>query len=417
MKNPRKYLVFVGDRTKDNQNAINNKSERLDFELQKVKPKNSHITIASIGFSSLITTKIEHFSSPYAQDMTNALYHHCIQNGVFSPDEQYILTYAELAPKHYQVFGMRLCDAKAQMLIPHIFLPLALKNPHGIFMIENWLCLYQDKQLVYDYYCNDLHDLSSCLTFLRTMYDIQGDILMYKGGWITQAQSLQEPQDPQDLQEPRAQEALLDVQYKEIQESIERLSLDFGALALEQKVKLTPLYNDSHKSIYHTKSFWNLIKIVGCCATIALFPLAKALYAHHIHTQAQEMALFNQQLQSTLATKKSTLSQLPQKIATIDQNITTLQNIHTKYIPRLKILSYISSVASRNFAWITRFDLKGDLERGDVVVEMGVHSQKQDHLSKLVYEFERANEVQVLDFESISEDACNAKLVLRFFNA
>ncbi len=392
IKNPKKHLVF-----RENEMF-------LDFDLKPITLKPSHIIVSSLNHPAFVHATLD-CQSPESE-LSNALLCLCIQEGIINPHNRYLLTYAKLKSHQYRVFLLEDTNL-AHEIIPLIFLPFGIEDkPNGLFMIQDWLCLYENGVLVYDYFCNDAKALQDCLLFIEALYHTQCLKLRYIGGMLS----------TMDSSEIRHIHTNLECEV--LDSSIERMSLDFALRLNEQGVSYKPLYNEMRKSIYHTQSFWNLLKIVACFAICALYPIGKMLYTDSLSSQIQILKSQNETLLATLNEQKSKSQELPKKINEIHSMIETLSNIHSQYIPRIQIISAISEIASKNTSWIKELELKSHLERGETIVDMSVCSQQEEHLAKFIYTLKNSQNIQVLDESFIDmQDIYNAKITLKILNA
>lgn len=409
IKNPKKYLIFAsGD-------------GYLDFNLNPVHKKQSHIDVAVIGFKDIKTKVIDYAKNADNEIYENTyndindhiidnLYYQALQDGFLDHNQQFLLTYNQIKPNQYEIFALHSTLSNAQILIPAIFLPLALdpeSKVEGIFLFEDWLCFYQNANLIYHSLCQDSNTLQKSLTFLQTLYGINTDVVYYCGGWL------------EDFVNQDNNEAdISNITFLPIKQSIARLSLDFTLLCLENKALLQPFYNETTKSIYHTKSFWGGLKIAGICALIAFLPLIKLIYANHISTKATQIKAQNQALQTTLSSQKAKLEQIPAQITQLEDKITHLYNIHSRYIPRLQIISTISEIVSKNTAWITSFELTSTLEKGEVLISLNMHSQAEENLKKAIFDLKNLSHFHITqETFANNENIFNANLTIKILYA
>lgn len=388
------------------ENSDENPKILLNYALAPIKPKASLTKISCAKFSELMMCNIQEKeleqesnkwqinSDDYApkSDIYATLYQHCIKKGIFEKDINYILSFVKSKNGNLRVFAMREEEAYCDILVPFLLLPFALKaNPNGVFLLDSWLMLYENGELLYDSYCPSVAELKSGLAFLNAAYGKQNPQIFYLDGFIEKmldCPKTREPQDTIDFQnatdfnDSSDLEAIVSLaSFKKIESTKEKLCFDF-VLQSELQSQSTkpfasphsldfahtlndldahfhnqntphipkPLYNTSKKHFLQTHSFWASIKALACCALVFALPCCKLGYASYLQSQATKLkeanTITNQNLQAT--NNKNTL----QNIEYLNATLRSLAQVRKPYMPRLEIISNISTIASKNAVWI-----------------------------------------------------------------
>ena len=400
------YRHFAHQTTQnENKSEAKNSDENpkilLNYALAPIKPKASLIKISCAKFSELImcniqekeleslskwhNTQIASIDYEPHSDIYAALYQHCLKKGIFENDINYLLSFIKSKKGHLRVFAMREEEAYCDILVPFLLLPFSLEpNPNGVFLLDSWLMLYENGELLYDSYCPSVAELKSGLAFLNAAYGKQNPQILYLDGFIEKMLDCAKQGESQDAIDSSDLQALLSLaSFKKIESTKEKLCFDFvlqselqgqtqnqpqNQHSLDfahtlnipdthppyQKIHTPhipkPLYNTSKKHFLQTHSFWASIKALACCALVFVLPCSKLGYASYLQSQATKLkeanTITNQNLQAT--NNKHTL----QNIEHLHIALRTLAQIRKPYTPRLEIISNISTIASKNSVWI-----------------------------------------------------------------
>lgn len=450
----------------------------VDKGHKPIKPKSFHTRVSCIGYKSLkiasisneaITSFASTYKERYSQHTQNSsygmtsffdsdiqadslamFYAYCLQSHVLLPQHAYVFAVAPFyAPyseenqtrpsriQHYKAFAIDMQEVQlwqtshtnnlskvrgntaiyenlsSQILIPYILLPLALQEcPNGVYVFDDWLCAYSEGKLIYDCVCADMEALEDSLSFVETLYGVCTETIVYFSGFLAN-QNRQTRQGSDSVPSKYDKHTFVPIDM-----SLVDLMHNF-ILHNAQYAEYAPLYNDKAKTLLQTQSFWSFLKICACCTLIISLPFLKLAWATHLQQRASNLESKNRQIASTLQAQKLAAERLPQQIAHITNVINTLSTIHTQYIPRLKIISLLSQVASKNAIWITDLALTSQLEQGEVLLDLKLSSAQAENLSTLIYALKNEPNFQIIE-EQFVEDTKNfysAKIVLKIFYA
>ena len=390
------------------ENGDKNNEILLNYALAPIKPKASLTKISCAKFSELIMCNIQQKeleqesnkwqinSVDYAleNDIYARLYQHCVKKGIFENDTNYILSFIKSKNGNLRVFAMKEEEAYCDILVPFLLLPFALEtNPNGVFLLDSWLMLYENGELLYDSYCHSVEELKSGLAFLNAAYGKQNPQILYLDGFIdkfiekmsarnqpcNQQVESKDAQDTTDSNDSSDLQALLSLaSFKKLESTKEKLCFDFVLQSQPQNQSQIqhsldfahalndldtglphtrhiatppkPLYNTSKKHFLQTHSFWASIKALACCALVFALPCFKLGYTMHLQSKADKLkeanTIINQNLQQN--NNKHTL----QNMQKLDSALRALAEVRKPYMPRLEIISNISTIASKNAVWI-----------------------------------------------------------------
>lgn len=398
----------------------------LDSSGQDIKPSFRHIRVSCISHSSLQLATIP---CPKLDPSQKELYDICVQKQILEPSKAYLFSAIPLgapapqAPiRQYKIFARELVDAQAnphsidsppriyedlsaQVLIPLILLPLAQdKQVSGVFLLDDWLCVYDKGALLYECVCSDLSSLYDALSFIGSMYGSPKAIFYYQDF----LQDLSQDLLPNAL-DPRTLDSSL-VRIEPITKPLYQILDD----SLHSQ-RFTPLYNPHAKQLLQTSSFWQGLGLVACCALILALPFCKLLYASYLDNRASDLREHNAQLTQTLKSQNLAISKLPHQNTQITDTIHHLYTIKSRYTSRLEILSTLSQIARKHETWITYLQLSGGLEKGETLLELSCQSQNQENLQTLLLSLQQSLSLEIISTEEESNpsDVFGTKITLK----
>ena len=374
----------------------------LDSSGQAIKPSFRHIRVSCVAHSSLQLATI---SCQKQEPSQKELYDICVQKQILEPSKTYLFSAIPLgtpAPqspvKQYKIFARELVDTQAnpqgtggspriyedlsaQILIPLILLPLAQdKQVSGVFLLDDWLCVYDKGALLYECVCSDITSLRDALRFIDSMYNSPKTIFYY-----------------QDLFPSALDLHTLDSSLVRI-ESITKPLYQVLDDSLHSQ-RFTPLYNPHAKQLLQTSSFWQGLGLVACSALILALPFCKLLYASYLDSRASDLHAHNAQLTQTLKSQSLAISKLPHQNTQITDTIHHLYTIKSRYTSRLEILSTLSQIARKHETWITYLQINSGLEKGETLLEFSCQSQNQENLQTLLLSLQQSLNLEIISTE------------------
>lgn len=399
----------------------------LNHNLTPIKSSSWLTKICCASYENLISCNLQekelsnntvalnhsHYSPKYTQQWVQTqflddIYQYCIKKGVFKEGVGYVFTVFSLQGGVLRVLALEEENAHCDIIVPMLFLPFCLEaKPNGVFLLHNWLMLYHNGELLYDVYCRDFKELKEGLAFLERMYAKKKPQIQYLGGFVErsarQAQNLQELNNNSYLDEHlEIQTLFASADFKKIDSTLERLCFDFvlqDNLAQHLKRNLQagahnsigkdatrpkPIYYQAGNALLQTHSFWTSLKALACCALVCIVPFCKLGYAKYAEFRANELRLQNNLALQTMQQKniKNELKQLE----IIDSTLQSLLALHSPYVPRLEIISSISTIASKNAVWIGNLSLQSNEQENTKNIGLGVYANDEKHIQTFLQE-------------------------------
>lgn len=417
-----KYFAYASPQ----ENARENPRSAMRFlndQGRAIKPSFRHIRVSCISHSSLQLATIP---CPKLDPSQKELYDICVQKQILEPSKAYLFSAIPLgapapqAPiRQYKIFARELAetqvdsssispriyeDLSAQVLIPLILLPLAQdKQVSGVFLLDDWLCVYDKGALLYECVCSDLSSLYDALSFIGSMYGSPKAIFYYQDF----LQDLSQDLLPNAL-DPRTLDSSL-VRIEPITKPLYQILDD----SLHSQ-RFTPLHNPHAKQLLQTSSFWQGLGLVACCVLILALPFCKLLYASYLDHHTSDLQVHNTQLTQTLKSQNLAISKLPHQNTQITDTIHQLYTIKSRYTSRLEILSTLSQIARKHESWITYLQLNGGLEKGETLLELSCQSQNQENLQTLLLSLQQSLNLEIISTEEEpSSDVFGTKITLK----
>ena len=190
----------------------------------------------------------------------------------------------------------------AQVLIPLILLPLASdEKASGVFLLDDWLCVYDNGKLVYECVCSDTASLRDALAFISSMYGTPSKLCYYQAlGKSASLESTLQASNP-------TLTCITTPLYQLLQAYLH--------------TALPTLHNPHAKQLLQTSSFWQGLGLVACCVLILALPFCKLLYASYLDHRTSDLQVHNTQLTQTLKSQNLAISKLPHQNTQITDTI------------------------------------------------------------------------------------------------
>lgn len=404
-----KYFAYASPQ----ENARENPRSAMRFlnnQGQAIKPSFRHIRVSCISHSSLQLATIP---CPKLDPSQKELYDICVQKQLLDSSSNHLFMAMPLvslgAMQQYKAFASALDtqgkptstapriyeNLDAQVLIPLILLPLASdEKASGVFLLDDWLCVYDNGKLVYECVCSDTASLRDALAFISSMYGTPSKLCYYQAlGKSASLESTLQASNP-------TLTCITTPLYQLLQAYLH--------------TALPTLHNPHAKQLLQTSSFWQGLGLVACCVLILALPFCKLLYASYLDNQASDLREHNAQLTQTLKSQNLAISKLPHQNTQITDTIHQLYTIKSRYTSRLEILSTLSQIARKHESWITYLQLNGGLEKGETLLELSCQSQSQENLQTLLLSLQQSLNLEIISTEEEpSSDVFGTKITLK----
>lgn len=390
----------------------------LNDQGQAIKPSFRHIQVSCIAHSSLQVVTIPY---PKQDPSQEDLYKLCVQKQLLDSSSHLFMAMPLVslgAMQQYKAFASALDtqgkptstapriyeNLNAQVFIPLILLPLASdEKASGVFLLDDWLCVYDNGKLVYECVCSDMASLRDALAFISSMYGTPSKLCYYQAlGTSTSLYPLES-----------TLESTLQASYPTLTCITTPLYQLLQAYLLQ--THLPTLHNPHAKHCLQTQSFWYGLGLVACCALVIALPFCKLMYASHLDTRTKHLSTHNAQLSQTIQTQSLNATKLPHLSSQITDTIHNLYTIKSRYISRLEILATLSHIARNSESWITHLALQGNLDKGEALLELSCQAQNQSNLHTLMQSLQDMPKLEIIatqDDEDLS-DVFGTKITLK----
>lgn len=410
-----KYFAYASPQ----ENARENPRSAMRFlndQGQAIKPSFRHIQVSCIAHSSLQVVTIPY---PKQDPSQEDLYKLCMQKQLLDSSSHLFMAMPLVslgAMQQYKAFASALDtqgkptstapriyeNLNAQVFIPLILLPLASdEKASGVFLLDDWLCVYDNSKLVYECVCSDMASLRDALAFISSMYGTPSKLYYYQA--LSTSTSLYPLES--------TLESTLQASYPTLTCITTPL---YQLLQAYLHTALPTLYNPHAKQLLQTSSFWQGLGLVACCVLILALPFCKLLYASYLDHHTSDLQVHNTQLTQTLKSQNLAISKLPHQNTQITDTIHQLYTIKSRYTSRLEILSTLSQIARKHESWITYLQLNGGLEKGETLLELSCQSQSQENLQTLLLSLQQSLNLEIISTEEEpSSDVFGTKITLK----
>lgn len=164
--------------------------------------------------------------------------------------------------------------------------------------------------------------------------------------------------------------------------------------------KPKPLYNKSKKHLFQTQSFWSSLKALACCAIVLVLPFCKLGYAKYTQSKADSLKEQNENALALAKQERTKNAMTSRTIESLDSALHLLATLHTPYMPRLEIISKISSIASKSSVWIGALSLQENDEIQNL--DLSIYANEEGHIEVFLQELSK--HFALIDSTSYAKD-------------
>lgn len=366
----------------------------FDMDLNIAQPKKSQEIISCIDSAKLIKHQI-HLDNPSLLPpphlIKDWLYAQCIQDGVFMSHKKYAIAYLKRdmpLNKAGMIFEIFACDNVVEnkdiVLIPDIFLPMVLEKggvegfealEFGLFLFGKNLVFYHQNRLVYHCFVRDLASLSNALHYVETLYSKQPFTLYTIGECGFEFNMPSRPLD-------------------ELLGNINHLvaNLAFRYFNVSQEFALPLLTFKQSFSLYKSKSFAMLLKIVGLVALTLAYPIGELLYSSYYERQTLRLSEKNIWLLQNISSYSKEIKNFDttniETIKTqneiIKNRLRSLEQIKASYIPRYSLIAKLAKKIINSGVRTQNFYFTSDLEQNSSSFEIKLVSSSQENIIRFL---------------------------------
>ena len=164
--------------------------------------------------------------------------------------------------------------------------------------------------------------------------------------------------------------------------------------------KPKPLYNKSKKHLFQTQSFWSSLKVLACCAIVLVLPFCKLGYAKYTQSKADSLKEQNENALALAKQERTKNAMTSRTLESLDSALHLLATLHTPYMPRLEIISKVSSIASKSSVWIGALSLQENDEIQNL--DLSIYANEEGHIEVFLQELSK--HFALIDSTSYAKD-------------